>query len=389
MRVGASYDVVVVGLGAMGSATACHLARRGPRVLGLDAYPRGHALGSSHGTSRIIREAYHEAPAYVPLVQRAYTLWRELEEETGRRMLHVTGGLSLGFADGSYVAGVLESGRRYGIAVETLTAAEVRGRFPGFAPTDDLIGVYQARSGYLEPEVAGGAHLDLAARHGAELRHGDPALAWAPDGDGVRVRTAAGEHRAARLVLTAGPWAPAVLRELGLSLEARRQYNVHFEPRRPDRFTARPAGPCPVFGWRVPEGQYYGVAALPVVGLKLGRHDGGEPCTPETARREVTAAEVDALRAILDRYMPGAAGRMVQTLTCLYTMTPDGHFVIDRHPRAPQIAYAAGFSGHGFKFATVIGEVLADLATEGATRHEIGFLGARRLAASPADDRAS
>ena len=372
----ARYDVIVIGLGGMGSATAYHLARRGRRALGLDAFARGHAQGSSHGRSRIIREAYAEAPDYVPIVQRAYALWRELEAESGAALLRVTGGLTIGPADGAGPRGVIESARRFSIPCERLDPAEVAARFPGFRLPDDYVAVHQPNSGILAPEACVGAHLDLAARHGADLRHGEPARAWSADGAGVRVTTDQGSYAAERLVVTAGPWAGQFLADLGLPLTVRRQYNVHFQPAQPGLFTPER---CPVYGWDVPEGEYYGCPALPGQGIKFGRHDTGEVTTPEAARRQVDDREIQALRAVLDRYMPGAAGDVLWTLTCLYTMTLDEHFILDRHPAHPQVVYGCGFSGHGFKFSSVIGEIMADLALEGATAHEIGFLSARRL----------
>jgi sarcosine oxidase len=370
------YDAIVVGLGGMGSAAAYHLARRGRRVLGLDAFPAGHKQGASHGQTRIIREAYAEAPDYVPIVQRAYALWRELEAESGEALLRITGGLTIGPAGNASVTGVIASAERFGLPYELLGPGEVAARFPGFRLTDDLVAVHQPNSGFLRPEACTAAHLALAARHGADLRHAEPARRWTADGAGVVVETNAGVYRADRLVITAGPWAGQVLRDLGLPLTVTRMYNVHFEPSNPDRFAP---DRCPIYGWKLPEGEYYGLPALPDQGVKFGRHDGGEVCTPETARREVTEAEVEALRAVLDRHMPGAAGRVLWTLTCLYTLTPDHHFILDRHPAHPNVAYGCGFSGHGFKFAAVIGEIMADLALEGSTRHPIGFLGAARF----------
>jgi sarcosine oxidase len=376
-----SYDAIVIGLGAMGSAAAYHLARRGGRVLGLDAHPRGHARGSSHGRSRIIREAYFEAPAYVPLVQRAYALWRELEAESGRPLLTITGGLNIGRPESDFVGGALASARRHGLPYEELTAPEVTARFLGFRPTEDLVAVYEPNAGILDPEACVGAHLDLAARHGTELRHGEPARRWDADGAGVRVETERGVYHAGRLVIAAGPWAGELLAGLGLPLEVWRIVNAHFEPARPELF-----GPdrCPIYLWQVPEGDYYGFPNLPGQGVKIGRHDVGEVCTPHTIRRSVDEAEVAMLRAMLDRYLPGAAGAVKWTLTCMYTNTPDRHFVLDRHPAHPQVAYGCGFSGHGFKFASAIGEVLADLALDGATRQPIGFLAASRFAEAPA-----
>ena len=226
-----------------------------------------------------------------------------------------------------------------------------------------------------------GAHLDLAARHGAELRHGEPARRWDADGAGVRVETERGVYHAGRLVVTTGPWAGELLAGLGLPLEVWRIVNAHFEPARPELF-----GPerCPIYLWQVPEGDYYGFPNLPGQGVKLGRHDIGEVCTPHTIRRGVDEAEVAMLRAMLDRYLPGAAGAVKWTLTCMYTNTPDRDFVLDRHPAHPQVAYGCGFSGHGFKFASAIGEVLADLALDGAARQPIGFLAASRFATARA-----
>jgi sarcosine oxidase len=217
----------------------------------------------------------------------------------------------------------------------------------------------------------------LAERHGARLKYDEPIRRWTSDGAGVRVETATGVYRAARLVLTAGPWANSVLADLGLPLTVTRMYNVFFEPSSPARF--QPSA-MPIYGWELPEGEYYGVPALPGQGLKIGRHDAGDICTPETARREVTRSEIEALCRVLDRVMPGAAGQVRSTLTCLYTLTPDHHFVIDRHPVASQVVYGCGFSGHGFKFASVVGEILADLAVDGRSRLPIDFLRAGRFA---------
>jgi sarcosine oxidase len=362
----------------MGSAAAYHLAGCGLRVLGLDANPRLHSLGSSHGRSRIIREAYKEAPEYVPLVQRAYGLWRQLEEESGRDLLRVTGGLVVGEPGGESVAGVARAAREHGLAYEELSPQDVEARFPALRLAEGLAAVYEARAGILYPEECTAAHLDLAAARGADLRHGERALRWEADGTGVKVETDQGAYRAQSLAVTVGPWASQVLEELGLPLTVRRVVNAHFEALEPATL-----GPdrLPVYILDVPEGEYYGFPNLPGQGLKIGRHDGGEVCTPQTIRRSVDPGEVEGLRGVLDRYLPGSAGPVLHTLTCMYTNTPDGHFVIDRHPVHERVAYGCGFSGHGFKFASVIGEVLADLATEGRTEHPAGFLAAARFAA--------
>jgi len=371
------FDVIVIGLGAMGSATAYHAARRGQRVLGLDAYPRGHKNGSSHGTTRIIREAYFEAPEYVPLVQRAYTLWRELEYESGRGLLTITGGLTIGAPDSEFVSGARMSAHLHHLPYEELSSTAVAARFPGFRLLEEMVAIYEPAAGILDPEACVFAHLDLAARHGAELHHSESVRRWFMDGNTVRVETEHGVYTVARLVITAGPWTNDVLSEIGLPLRVQRIVNVHFAPTAPEIFAPER---CPVYLMQVPEGDYYGFPALPSEGVKIGRHEIGEVCTPDTIRRDVDPEEIAMLRTVLDRYLPGAAGAMLWTLTCMYTNTPDRHFILDRHPVHDSIVYGCGFSGHGFKFASVIGEVLADLALDGVTRHDIGFLSAARFA---------
>jgi sarcosine oxidase len=372
------YDVIVAGLGAMGSATVAQIARRGYRVLGLDAHYQGHTLGSSHGTSRIIREAYFEDPRYVPLVRRAYTLWRQLERDSGRKLLVMTGGLSVGDRDSAFVVGALQSAATHTLPHDVLTAADVQARFPGFRVPDGMIGVWEPNAGILQPEQCVGAYLDLAARSGAEIHHRDPVLAYRCDGDGVSVRTVGATYRAARLVITAGPWSADLLADLHLPLTVKRVVYVHFQSARPDPFDRVR---CPICLWDVPEGRYYAIPGGMSDTLKFGRHDGGEVCTPHSIRREVGEEEVAALWAVADTYMAGATGPLDRAVTCMYTLTPDEHFVVGRHPERNQVVIACGFSGHGFKFASVIGETLADLAIDSSTRNDIGFLAPTRFIA--------
>ncbi|NBY49014.1 MAG: N-methyl-L-tryptophan oxidase [Proteobacteria bacterium] len=374
-----TFDVVVLGLGVMGASAVHQLAGRGVRVLGLDANQRGHVLGSSHGRSRIIREAYYEAAEYVPLVQRAFIQWRELEEETGLDLLLMTGCLNIGRPGTQVVDGVIASARRHGLPSEVLPSDAMRSRFPAFALPESHVGVYQPTAGVLNADACVGALVDASVARGATIRHGELVNNWEPDGDGVIVRTPSGTIRAQKLVITAGPWSASVLADLGLPLQAVRQYVVHFEPQAPERFSA-PG--FPAFIWDVAEGEVYGIPYLPGSGFKVGGHDPGEPCTPETARRTVTAEEIENVRSIFERCLPGCATTMSMAATCLYTVTPDRHFIIDRHPEHPQVSYAAGFSGHGFKFGPTIGEVLADLAIEGSSRHDVAFLRAARFPAA-------
>ncbi len=360
----------------MGSATAYHLARRGHRVLGLDANVRQHKLGSSHGTSRIIREAYQEGAEYVPLVRRAYELWRELEAETETELLKITGGLTIGEPQSQFVTGALASSKRFDLPYEYLTASEVNRRFPGYTLTENLAAVYEKNAGILYPELCVTSHLDQAARHGAEIHHEEQVLNWTAQSNEIVVETSQAKYQAERLVITTGPWASELLAELGIPLKVQRVVNVHFEPDSPERFLPES---FPVYLLEVPEGEYYGFPLLPGEGLKIGRHEIGEICTPQTINRTVDPSEIESLQVVMNRYMRGGASSVKWTLTCMYTNTPDRHFVLDRHPTQPNVVYGCGFSGHGFKFAAAIGEVLADLALEGRTKHSIEFLAASRF----------
>ncbi len=372
----ATYDAIVVGLGAMGGAAAYWLARRGYRVLGLDAYPERHTFGASHGRSRIIREAYFEAPEYVPLVQRAYQLWRNLELEAGTPLLSITGGITIGAPESSHVVGALESSRLHGLPYELLTAEAVRARYPGLRPTDDLVAVVEPNAGILDPEACVTAFLVGAARAGAELHREEPVISWTRGGGGVQVRTARETYRAQHAIIAAGAWTGQLLPELALPLVVYRVVNVHFQATNAELYQPER---CPVHLWSVPEGQYYGFPVLPRQGMKFGRHDVYEVCTPETMRREVSETEIEALRAVVQKYLPGAAGPAQWALTCTYTLTPDENFIIDRHPEHPTVAIGCGFSGHGFKFTPVIGEALADLATGDVPQPGVEFFSASRF----------
>jgi sarcosine oxidase len=356
-----SSEVIVIGLGAMGAATAWALARSGFRVLGLDAFRRGHDRGSSHGKTRIIRTAYYESPEYVPLVRRAWTLWRQLEAESGQSLLRMTGGLYVGRPDSSLVSGVLASVRAHGLAHELLEASEAMARFPGLRLAPEQVAVFEPEAGLIDPEAAVAAMLDRATAAGAQLRHETPVIAWAVDGDGVRVETPAGTFRADRLVLAAGAWLSQLVPELGLPLEVWRILHVHFAPQAGGRYAA---DRFPFALWEDETGLYSAFPELPGQGVKFGRHDTGEVCTPQTVRRTATSEEIAELRHALERYWPEAGGAVLWYLTCLYTVTPDHHFLIDRHPLRPQVVLCSACSGHGFKFAPAIGEIVAALAID-------------------------
>ena len=379
------YDVIVIGLGGLGSAAAYHLARRGQRVLGLDAFAPGHTRGSSHGESRIIRQAYHEHPDYVPLLRRAYTLWEELQRAAGETLLTITGGLFAGRPESEPVAGALESARRHGLPHEVLDAGAVRRRFPPLRPAPEEIAVYEPRAGVLFPERCIAAHLRLAGAAGAALRYDEPVRDWTPLDGGAAVEVctrSGGRYRAARVVVTAGAWLGRLLGDLRLPLRPERNVVLWLRPReRPEQFEP---GRFPIFIWdRGASGVYYGLPHVGRPGVKVGRHHSGAWCDPDTVDHTVRPEDEVPVRAFLASAVPALDGTLEDGAVCLYTNTPDGHFVVDRHPRVPAVLFAGGTSGHGFKLASVLGEVLAELATTGRSTPAAAFLGAGRLLERP------
>ena len=374
------YDVIVIGLGGMGSAAAFHLARRGLKVLGLEQFTPAHDRGSSHGESRIIRQAYYEGAEYVPLILRAYELWEELEKESGRDLLTLTGAMMVGPRDSGLVSGSLRSAEEHGLPYELLEAQELRRRFPAFNPTPGTVALFEKRGGSVHPEASINAHLDLAARHGAELRFEEAVLSWEASPDKVRVESPKGSYEAEKLVIAPGAWAPQLLQDLGLPLEVERRVMFWFEPKEsPELFSF---DRFPVFMWEPDDGRiFYGIPDGSGLVKTSFHHVEGASCTPETLDREVREEEIQLIRDRLGECVPALAGRCVRAVACMYTNTPDLHFVISSHPDYPQVAIAAGFSGHGYKFCSAVGEVLADLASHGETRHPIDLFSPARLKA--------
>ena len=373
------YDVIVVGVGTIGSAAAYHLARRGARVLGLERFGIVHDRGSMHGLTRIFRLAYHEDPRYVVLLRRAYALWRDLERASGERLLHVTGLLDIGAEDSWLISGALRSCRDHDLDHELLSATELERRFPAWHPPADAVALLQPDGGYLAAEQSVRAHADAAVAAGAELRTGERVLEWAGGTDGVVVRTDRATYEAGRVVLCPGAWAPGVLRLPEQLLTVERQVVAWFDTRgtadfRPDRF--------PVFIVEEDGAVPYGFPD-DGRGLKVGRmHYPGQLGDAEDLDREAHAEEIDVLRDFLARWLPAAAaGATLEASACLFTNTPDLRFVVDHHPDEPNAVIASVCSGHVFKFAPVAGEILADLALDGTTRHPIDFLRLDRLGA--------
>jgi len=361
-------DVAVVGLGAAGSAALLALARRGVRVVGLDRFSPPHPHGSTHGRSRVIREAYYESPVYVPLVQAAYEAWARAKHDAGRRLLQVTGGVMLGSAESTLVQGALRSAREHRLSHELLETAALRARLPAFAIPEGTVGVWEPRAGVLDPEACVTSCLELATRAGAELRLNTRVTGWSPRGDGIRLETATGPIECGRLILAAGPWMTELCGELGLPLTVERQVMAWFTPAVRAPFLA---ASLPVFIWEwEPERTFYGIPDQGE-GFKTACHHEGDVTTPDTVDRTVTPADISTLRTLLRRFIPAADLPPSNAVTCLYTNTPDRHFLLGPHPREPRVLLASPCSGHGFKFASAVGEVLADLALEGRSRFDV------------------
>ena len=380
-----THDVIVVGIGGMGSAACWHLARRGLRVLGLERFDIPHAMGSSHGVTRIIRLPYYEDPAYVPLLHRAYALWRDLESATGRRVMHLHGSIDAGPEDGAIFQGALASARQHTLPHEILTGAAVNDHFPGYRLPGATRAILQPQGGYVLSEQAIIAHVLAAQAAGAEIHARARVLGWEakPGGEGVVVTTDRGRHEAARLVLTAGAWMAEFAPLLQGLAVPERQVLAWLQPTQPALFTPER---FPVFNLEVEEGRYYGFPVVDVPGFKFGRyHHLAETMPAETMRREVDAADEALLRDFAARYFPAGNGPTMALRACMFTNTPDEHFILDRHPQHPQVVLASPCSGHGYKFCSVVGEILADLARgDGSTRHGIGFLRLGRLPSGPA-----
>ena len=363
------HDAIVVGLGAVGAATLCQLALRGARVLGIDRFAPPHDQGSSHGESRITRLALGEGEAYAPLVQRSHALWRDLEQRTGRRLMTTTGGLVLGPRDGAFLARTVACAQRFGIAHELLDAAALRARFPQFALRGDELGYHEPTAGFVRPEEAIAAQLDVARAAGATVQTGAPVLALEPVGDGMRVRTAGASHTADRVLLTAGAWLPGLLAAHGLAdrlppLKVCRQTMHWFDTGAAAADFA--PGRFPVFIWAWGEGEgesLYGFPALDaaVPALKVAGEQYQQTTTPELIERQVQPAESQALyRARVAARFPQIGGRVLRAGACMYTVAPGGRFVVDALPGLPAVLFASACSGHGFKHSAGLGEALAE-----------------------------
>jgi sarcosine oxidase len=367
-----TYDLIVIGVGGMGSATVYHAARRGLKVLGLEQFDIPHALGSSHGINRIIRLAYYEDPRYVPLLRRAYALWRELENRVGERLLFITGGIDAGRADSRTVQGSLLSCRQHHLPHEELDAAELRHRFPGYRLAADMVGIYQPDAGFLLSERCIVAYVMAAQDMGAEVHAREGVVEWRPDADGISVTTTRDKYRARKLIITAGPWARTLVPSLQRAAVPERQVLIWTQPRRPEYFRL---DAFPVFNFEAPEGRFYGFPVYGIPGFKFGKyhHRGEQVDDLDRMDRECHPEDEEVLREGIRRYFPDADGPTMAMKACLFTNSPDEHFILDVLRDNPDVGVAAGFSGHGFKFCSVIGEIMTELVVDGGTRHDIAL----------------
>jgi monomeric sarcosine oxidase len=372
-----TYDAIVLGTGGIGSAAVYELARRGVRALGIDRFNPPHDKGSTHGQSRVIRQAYFEHPDYVPLLLESYRLWRELERTAGQELLNEVGVLQVGPANGTVVPGVQSAAAEHGLSVEELEAKEIERRWPGFRVPPGMVGVFEPRGGYLLVEDCVRGHLQAAKAAGATLLADTEVQEWIASDHEIRVRTAAGEFAAPRLIITAGPWASSLLRDLNVGLSIRRKSLFWF---RTSSTEYDVVSGFPVYLFELPAGVFYGFPKLDPRGVKVSEHSGGQTIAdPATVNRAVDPHDERQLREFLAACLPEVSDRITDHATCLYTMSPDENFIVDRHPAHPNISFAAGLSGHGYKFAPVLGRALAELALDGATQLPIDFLSLARF----------
>jgi len=373
------FDVIVAGMGGIGGSAAFQIAARGAKVLALDPFPIAHARGSSHGQTRLIRLAYFEHADYVPLLVRAWELWRDLARRTGRRLLSESGLVMAGPPDGEVIARAVRSADTHGLPLERLSAGDACRRWPQFTLPEAWAVVHERQAGHLAVEACVAAQAEAAEQAGATLEIGTRVLDWRSEGGGVVVRTEQGDVLADRLVLAPGPWAADIIRLPQVPLVVLRKSLFWY---RPDGAEAASfaAGTMPCFAFDAPTGFFYGFPSLDDRGVKIAEHSGGDVVAdPLYVNRRIDDRERQRIEAINAAHLPDLGTTLTDHAVCLYTMSPDRHFVVGRHPEHERVVIAAGFSGHGFKFASVLGEAIAELTLDGNTRLPIDFLSPRRF----------
>ena len=370
------YDAIVVGVGGVGSAALYHLAKRGAKVLGLDRFAPGHDRGSSHGRSRLIRRGYFEGSQYVPLIDEAWKLWEDLAEQRKQPLLEKVGLIHVGPTDGAVLQGVRTSAKDHSVAIEEWSPAEARSHLNGFTIPDEMTTLFEKEAGILDVERCTEGYAEEAIQLGAELRIGATVRHWTAKGSGVSVETESGLFTADNLVVTVGPWAKDLLLDLCIPFEVRRKPAYWYEPTTEDYLYRNGA---PAFVYDTPQGVFYGLPQLDDHGVKIAEHSHGQRVPdPLAVDRSLDTTDQRRVEAFLESYLPGLKRRCLHHTVCMYTMSPDQHFVVDRHPETPNVVFAAGLSGHGFKFASVLGKVMADFVTTGKTDSPVGFLSSQR-----------
>jgi sarcosine oxidase len=381
-----SFDVIVIGIGSMGSSACYHLAQRNYKVLGLEQFTITHEYGAHAGQSRLIRKAYFEDPDYVPLLKQAYKNWKYLEDETGTQLYYRTGLVYFGKPEKLVMKTIHQSASLYDIPLENLNSSLTHQRFPQFKLPGNFETLFEPDAGFITPEKAILLYTEEAIKKGAEIHTNEKVLDWKKEGSDIAVITDKKIYRCSKLIITAGPWAGKMIPELANKIKVTRQFIAWIKPRKWEDFTLNNF-PCWMIADDEKPGMYYGFPALPVSkfgepqGLKLAHHLPGTITDPDHVNRQTTREEEEDLEYALNKYLPGCFDSVLSTKTCLYANTPDENFIIDHLPGyEKQITIACGFSGHGFKFVSVAGEILAELSIDGKTTQPIGFLNAKRFA---------
>ena len=372
------YDCIVVGIGGMGSATLYELRRRGKNVLGIEQFDLAHENGSSHGSTRIIRLAYYEHPSYVPIMKRGYELWSDLEQLSNTKLLHTTGSIDIGPAESIVFKGSKESCELHNLPYDVLNGREISSRFPGYQLDAEMMSVFQPAGGFLEPEKCITSFVDMACQMGAEVHTGERVISWeVVNSKTVIVRTKCGEYETENLVFTSGAWTGKLLPDLESKVVAERQVMGWFDVGSTNEFNPEN---FPVFNLLVPEGRYYGFPIHHYEGIKIGRYGHlNENINPDSISREITDLDIATLRVPMEKYFQPTNPEPLFSQVCMFTNTPDEHFVLDYLPGNDSVFIASGFSGHGFKFASVIGELISDFMVDGGTEFDLGLFSLDRF----------
>tara|TARA_B100000686_G_scaffold63518_2_gene68214 strand:- start:3309 stop:4436 length:1128 start_codon:yes stop_codon:yes gene_type:complete len=371
------YDCIVIGLGGMGSASLFELSSKGQNVLGIEQFDIGHDKGSSHGLSRIIRLAYWEGIEYVPLVLRAHDRWIELEKTYNEKLLNITGALDIGLESSETISGSLKACREFDIPHEIFTSTELSKKFPAYLLPEEYSSVFQKDGGFLVPESCINLYVNESINNGADVKQNCKVLGWESDGNIVTVSTSDGNFKTKKLVITAGAWTGILQDEMSRFLTPERQVVSWFKPESPEYYNS---DQFPVFNMEVPEGRYYGFPIHHYEGIKIGRYGHlNENINPDSISREITDLDIITLRVPMEKYFQPTNPEPLFSQVCMFTNTPDEHFVLDYLPGNDNVFIASGFSGHGFKFASVIGELISDLMVDGGTEFDLGLFSLDRF----------